>query len=193
MFQELFEYCPFIVSFFFPPMFKPKKKKKRERRERSLKENELDQKNHFVFVFQSMNNTISSGHHALLFFINLLTLNFVLSPRHTKTGSLWTSENDEGQDTIRVHSAKVCDPIILHSPQDLWTAHVKVQLQLYVPRQTQSWRVTLPAKGRTHTKWCPRPSSLRSQQDLTSVTFKYSLSHAYAPAQLDYLFLFLSL
>lgn len=43
---------------------------------RSLKENELDQKNHFVFVSYSMNNTLSSGHHALLVFINLLALNF---------------------------------------------------------------------------------------------------------------------
>ena len=67
-----------LFLFFFPQCLnqKKKKKKKREGRERSLKENELDQKNHFVFVFYSMNNTISSGHHALLFFINLLTLNF---------------------------------------------------------------------------------------------------------------------
>ena len=28
------------------------------------------------FVSYSMNNTLSSGHHALLFFINLLALNF---------------------------------------------------------------------------------------------------------------------
>lgn len=59
-------------------MSKLKKKKKSGGGcgERSLKENELDQKNHFVFVSYSMNNTLSSGHHALLFFINLLALSF---------------------------------------------------------------------------------------------------------------------
>ena len=53
----------------FFSMFKSKKKN-------HLKKKELNKKILllFLFIFHPMNNTLSMGHHALLFFVNLLTL-----------------------------------------------------------------------------------------------------------------------
>lgn len=88
----------------------------------------------------------------------------------------------------------LCNPVFLsliHSALGLRNAHFKEELWLHVSRLTESWQVALPAKGRTHTKWCSRPSSLGSQpaSPVLSPTILFHM-HALSQLMINYLFRF---
>lgn len=148
-----------------------------------LKKKELNKKILllFLFVFHPINNAL-----AIMLCYSLLTCWHSpgsLNPRYKKPGSPWTTECDEAWGTTGGHSAMLRNPVFLtlfHSALDLRTAHIKAALWLHVSRWTDSWQ---PKGGHTPKGVQGLPSW--GPHSLTSPIFKDSLSHVYAPAQLD--------